>query len=732
MEENPSRSLVDAVKALDAETVEASLGETPLPPVLVADGEDNPIRTAHQRMMAPSSQTALEQARRILIRLIQALAKRGDGLALPQGLRLTLRSIFLSAVQLDDQPLAAALLDAGLDPNDTSLSPDDPPLLQYAINRKRSAIVRLLLNHGADPNLLPREEECVFRHLTQSGQLEYAWIILIHGALGKAPERLVNAFKIGAPDGSMEKAVADAGLSRQELRRFFRAMLGADVVRAAVAAVLGHCAGASIAPDSEQGSELLAELFDGDPPHRSLIGLGTVLYGLAGQGFTISHLPPVEQNQRLCTCIQNGDEDGAIALLAETRWAPLIWTDDDAEAGYVCQVLDLAEEQGMYGLIEVLIDDGILPFLLQARKVEHLLRGDDEKLVAIYARNICRSQYYATIFLNAAVEHNQALFLAILIDCGCDPGVGLPGEDDLVDHYQSTLLYKACCSPVAEHALEKPRFDCARVLLLCLASRYPLLPQLCDLIILEQAEEGDPEVIAFLCSTGCLPMAAIAAFSDAALMVEEDGGRERAKRLGQSVAAACNGLITFIETVASWNSRTLLVDVVECFIPGVSEYRFASIKALRDAVAKDVELEERIVLLFLDLLIDASRCQAPEAREGAEATGQLLGLLESVLIEIGKPRSLQDLAGDAVAPQFATEAMQDAISFLRRIRPEFIWRELWNNTQGFGLHLMQLAIIDQFQNAPEFHDLIFCDDPFFLETEDSASTEISHDDSSQD
>ncbi len=722
MEHDDSDALRDAIQALDEDNVSTLLESDGAPALLTAnDGEL--IQFAYRSMDDARSAQNYDIARRILFMLLAAVGKARKNGKIGPGVDLGLEDFLAGTIISDDAELAERLLEAGANP-DGRLTFDNQPLLAFAVRRRKLKIVRHLLQYGANPEVLAREGETVFGTLVATGCSEIAWVVLFYSVLGDASDKLFQAFKGGYPDGSMEAAVENANLTNRQARDLFRAMLAAGAAHAAVAVAVGYCRSIQVDPESTKGEAILQDLFTGKCAHDTALTLGNIIHGLAEAGFDVSGLSPSQQNRTLCQSIQDQTEERVISLIEDLGVEPLIWTVRDTEPGYICEALTLAEEQRMYPVIALILENDFLPIGLRSRKVVQLLNQNDPVLLTVYAADLCSYPHYSRTFMQAAIDRNHAPFLATLIKCGCSPAFAMAWREITEENFTTSLLASACSQEIIDVDETDSRFDCASVLVLSLAGVMDELPDLCDLIILDRAEAADVDAVYFLCSLGFPPLLLLEAFRDE--WTAETDNAERKLKLANAVMGACCGLIDFIDTVQGWKSRVMAGEALGCLIPGFGNCGgVQSAKALLTFLDENGDVAEAVDASLVETVWSIKSLDISGADEALAAIDDLVVAIDRLMGTFASSPSLLELSANASLEVLTARHFQEIGNILTTIRPAFMWQELIDRLDDAPLDIIQLVVMDQLQEYEPLAELVFTDEPFFIDFDTSSTDDSS-------
>jgi len=678
------------------------------------------IEPALKRVRRSQSMLEYQTSRKVLFSVIrhvgQWLQEAGQPLE-----DTMLGELFIQKVDQNDLEAVQVLLEAGADPNTEVTNDNIQTPFKSAVFNQRPDLVRLLLHFGADPTVLQEDADSVFRALTGIGRMEIAWICLFHEAIGDAPKSLVQAFKMGAPDGSMEDAIAQAKLSEQEALKIFRTLLKTGQGRSAAAVICGYCTSLNLATNDEEATQIMFDFIARDLHIPEASTLGSLIHPLRLAGFAVEELSYCKQDQALCDAIRNGSTDLAIDLLCRLDVRPLIRPDDNYLGNYTCEAITLALEGQMLDVILCLFQCAALPYSCRLQVLEWLIRNDHADHIPAIVGDIGSYAQYRDRLLELAVEQDKAICLATLIGCGVTAETmharallrGTSGTTSLLARSIPATQQdqQATDESSSEVALED--YYCSYVLLLSLEEIWENLPELSNRIISARAEVNDLEAVYFLCSTGYAPFSLLRTCAED--LNNPDTAPERLSQIVDMLTYACEGLVDFLATVQNWNVQKLTSEALDSIIPEFSlAGRVSSLHALLNILDENEALNNEIFADPVRFLLDI-RGLAEERSLDIPAIAMLLDAIDEALSISHAVPSLLETARDVALETLPHERLDQIRGILTTIHPEFIWEELIDRMNGFNLSVQQLIIMQVLSNDPVFAPLIFRDNPFFLE-----------------
>jgi nicotinamide mononucleotide adenylyltransferase len=719
MEENQiPHLLMDAIRHEAPGTVEQMLGQLSARDLTLSNWNDL-IEPALKRIRCTQSMLEHQASRKVLFSVIrhtgQWIQETGQSLE-----DTILGELFIQKVDQNDLETVQVLLEAGADPNQNVTNDNFVSPLQSAAFNQRPDMVRLLLHFGADPTILQEDAESVFRALTRIGRMEIAWICLFHEAIGTAPKPLVQAFKIGAPDGSMENAIAEAKLSEQEARNIFKALLTHGQGRSAAAVICGYCTSLNQTSNSEEGTQIMLGFITLDLRIPGSAILGSLIHPLRLAGFAVEELSYCKQDRALCDAIRNGSADLAMDLLCRLDVCPLVCPDDNYLGNYTCEALTLALERDLIDVILCLFECASLPLSCRLEALEWMIRNDHTDYIPAILGDIGSYAQYRDRLLELAVEQNKPLCLATLIGGGVSPEI-MHGRALFRENCGTSSLLARSIPVIqqdrqgddessSEVAFED--YYCTYVLLLSLEETWDHLPDLSDKILLARAQMNDLEAIFFLCSTGYVPVSVFKACAEELKNPETESSR--ITEIENILTTACDGLIYFLTTVQRWNVRDLSIEALECIIPEFSlAGRVKTVKDLVKALNENKTLADQVYTEPVERLLEIKALL--ESRDlDNRAISDLLQVMDEALCASHAIPSLQEITRDKALESLTPELFGQFRGILTTIHPEFIWEELLDRMDSLYLSVQQLVIMEALSTDPALAPLIFRDDPFFL------------------
>lgn len=730
---------IETIRDADPDTVEQMLESLSIEDIELAGwltewpaAWNDLIRPALKRVRRSQSMTDYKASRKVLFAVIRCIGRwlRETGRSLHD---TDLGDLFVQKVGQNDVELVNALLEAGADPNTEQTGTDFLTSLKSAVFNNRPELVRLLLHYGADAAVLQGDAPSVFHALTGMGRMEIAWVSLFFEVLGHAPERLVNAFKMGAPDGSMEAAIAQVELDEQEARRLFKALLDTSQGRAAAAVIHGYCLGRDITPEHEEATGIMLGFITSDHAIPKVTTLGNLIHPLRIAGFRVEELSCCKQDQALCKAIRNGASELTLDLMLRLGIRPLVRPDDDYLGNYTCEALSLAIESGMYDVILGILKANSLPYTCQFQAVEWLITENHTHHLRLIAGELCRNSRYGESMLELALEQERAACLAILIGCGAN-----------VTRMHSRLLHReqGVAQSLLARAIPVPSLDlptneedsgdaasdlyhCVCIILLALEESWEDLAEFCDKIITARARDNDLEAVFFLCCLGYVPISLLR--TCVTELCDPETEPDRLAAIGDMLASACEGLIEFLATVRNWNVQKFTCEALDCLIPGFAVAgKVISLEALLKVLDKNEALNDEVFAEPARLIL-AIKAIDEEMNLDIPGIARLVDAIDLTLAHCAAIPSLLETAREAVLTTLLPETFQKVQGILTTIHPEFIWEELMDRMDGYNLSIQQLIIMEGLSNTPDLAPLIFRDDPFFVEFSDSETGSDSSD-----
>jgi hypothetical protein len=607
-----------------------------------------------------------------------------------------------------------------------------PTGLEPAIWRHDQNLALLLLWAGADPSELLKGMTINFMYLESLNHNEIAWTILFHSVLGDVPDAPTRAFTFGVPDGSMEKGIADLKLTEDQAIKLWCAMLTYNCHREAAAVALGYCRGLGHAPDNLETAMIILPFLE---TNIALLN-GPLINYLADAGFHFTQLDHEDReltHTLICDVIEADNEEAAIALLE----AGLILQErPESRGGAITPrmtALDKASERGLFRFIRAAFRSNAANLLWQERLIVEAIVTDQWELLNSCLQGFTMDGERANQLLHGAIERNRPQCLAVLMHNRCSPAAELEDMEVHDENYGNYLLSKAIISATFELPAAEERFDCARVLLSDPTyNRYDLGLQ-CDYLIVDRARAGDYAAVYFLCSYGFPPILLLQSFQNE--WRDDSIPDETKQALAQAVIFALDGLMCFIDTVSSWNAKSLVGEAIGSILPGASDLNQRQLIShildwtdpLENGNQQTADME------LIELLADFSDDETLGLPDGLKTS---LDNTVNAICGMFKARfavpSLMELTREALLIADDKHDWNRLRSYLPHTLPAVIWEELEDRAAGYETALWSVIALTELIEIDYLTQFFFLPAGTALDAENSSDTQNYSEESSND
>jgi len=339
----------------------------------------------------------------------------------------------------------------------------------------------------------------------------------------------------------------------------------------------------------------------------------------------------------------------------------------------------------------------------------------------------------ANQLLHRAIERNRPECLAVLMLNGCSAAAELEDMELHEQNYGDFLLSKAIITATFEIPAPEERFDCARVLLSDPSyNRHDLRLQ-CDYLILDRARAGDYAAIYFLCSYGFPPILLLQSFYDE--WRDNSIPDETKQALAQGVKYALDGLMWFIETVSSWNAKSLVGEAIGSIMPGASNLNQRQLMSHildwtdpmenGDQQSADMELIE----LLADFCDDETLALPADLQTTLNDTVNTI--CEMLQAHFAVP-SLTELSRQVLLRDGGKRNWYRLRSYLPYLHPTVIWEELEERAEGYETALWSVIALTELIEIDYLMPFFFHTAGTALDAESSSDIQSHSEESSSD
>lgn len=600
----------------------------------------------------------------------------------PETQRLDFQNHFSMAIELAIcrlnveilKPLIRAALQAGARVN-APLPESAHNALGEAICHKNRALVCLLLECGADPEMIYEGDHSYLSLAGDLGARDILWDMLVYLRLGRIDTGLADIFKVGDPD--QIKAMLDQGK-----------LAGPDILSMALATL--WIGGGNVffillerylttIPDTD---EYRARVFE-----ELLPGIMRGHNEDVIQRLVDLNILNDERSERLLVLAIDDSNDELAAALVRRNVDFTITVDDDLDPPLrSCPAFNYACVNGLRKTVTAFLNLEEITEDICVNAVCEMIHDDKPGMIDKVLEVVEIDDEISIDLIMEAARHDRPFCLLILLRGGCRLEPDLTFDNITVDTFRDYALAVACEQTERPYQNLLDRFVCALMLLEATSGPVDRLNQLCDFIMVDYSLEQDFEVINILTMVGISPEALLRRFvvdyRDPAITDDIKTA------LSNGVVTACSGGVLYLDTLLGWNSQQLVTEGCMGF------FRITT----RPQLPLDIGL--------INILCEIADNPDGLSLEAVIAVKALIKKIKVVLRRISEFKSLLDHSLETVLSMDTedTDVVKGLFNYFVGVFSETAWTEFLDRREGRRRASHQLMALHLLLQLPEFSE----------------------------